>query len=227
MDNVRPKVSNSLIKRSYYTKPAYRPKDLKPDVITFGVKNMTTAGTKAVISKGKVENWVWRPKGNYQDYGNPECVLQDHAIVDSGCFSHMTGNKAYLSDYKDYNRGFVAFGSDPKGGKITVALVQGRQISRMKGLVCAAQKYFTMEMMFGFGKMMLLGLANLVLPGKFGAVRQIWCCQENLVLSGKFGAGRQIWCCQANLVLPGKFGAARQIWCCKAKVYAACYRYYC
>ncbi|GJV39299.1 putative ribonuclease H-like domain-containing protein [Tanacetum coccineum] len=31
----------------------------------------------------------------------------------------MTGNKAYLSDYEYYNRGFVAFGSDPKGSKIT------------------------------------------------------------------------------------------------------------
>ncbi|GJS40112.1 putative ribonuclease H-like domain-containing protein [Tanacetum coccineum] len=39
----------------------------------------------------------------------------DHAVVDSGCSSHMTGNKAYLSDYEDYNGGFVAFGSDPKG----------------------------------------------------------------------------------------------------------------
>ncbi|GJU98042.1 putative ribonuclease H-like domain-containing protein [Tanacetum coccineum] len=27
------------------------------------------------------------------------------------------GNKAYLSDYEDYNGGFVAFGSDPKGDK--------------------------------------------------------------------------------------------------------------
>ncbi|GJZ76656.1 putative ribonuclease H-like domain-containing protein, partial [Tanacetum coccineum] len=35
--------------------------------------------------------------------------------VDSGCSCHMTGNKAYLSDYEDYNEGFVAFGSDPKG----------------------------------------------------------------------------------------------------------------
>ncbi|GJX02679.1 putative ribonuclease H-like domain-containing protein [Tanacetum coccineum] len=35
--------------------------------------------------------------------------------------------------------------------------------------------------------------------GKFGAVRQIWCCQANLVLSGKFGAARQIWCCQAKV----------------------------
>ncbi|GKA93598.1 hypothetical protein Tco_0815584 [Tanacetum coccineum] len=51
--------------------------------------------------------------------GNPEILLQDHAVVDSGCSSHMTGNKAYLSDYEDFNGGFVAFGSDPKRGKIT------------------------------------------------------------------------------------------------------------
>ncbi|GJW25852.1 putative ribonuclease H-like domain-containing protein [Tanacetum coccineum] len=142
MDNVRPRASSSQIKRSYYTKPAFRPKNLKQDVKTSGVKNMTTAGTRAVVNtgKGKMDNdlkksrWVWRPKGNYMDheskekgsfilkkfeYGNPEIFLQDHAVVDSGCSSHMTGNKAYLSDYEDYNGGFVAFGSDPKGGKIT------------------------------------------------------------------------------------------------------------
>ncbi|GKD82248.1 putative ribonuclease H-like domain-containing protein [Tanacetum coccineum] len=44
------------------------------------------------------------------DNGNPEILLQDHAVVDSGCSSHMTGNKAYLSDYEDFNGGFVAFG---------------------------------------------------------------------------------------------------------------------
>ncbi|GJX11646.1 uncharacterized mitochondrial protein-like protein [Tanacetum coccineum] len=42
----------------------------------------------------------------------------------------------------------------------------------LPGLVCAAQKYFTMEMMFGLGNKMLLGLENLVLPGKFGAAKQ-------------------------------------------------------
>ncbi|GJZ70763.1 hypothetical protein Tco_0634614 [Tanacetum coccineum] len=99
LDNVRPKDSNSPIKRSYNTQPVYRPKDLKPKVKTFGVKNMTTVGTRAVVSKGK---------------DNPEILLQDHAMVDSGCSSHMTGNKTYLSDYEDFNGGFVAFGSDPK-----------------------------------------------------------------------------------------------------------------
>ncbi|GJY57806.1 putative ribonuclease H-like domain-containing protein [Tanacetum coccineum] len=143
MDNVRPRGSYSPIKRSYYTKPAFRPKDLKQDVKTFGVQNMTTAGTRAVVNtgKGKMDTdlkksrWVWRPKGNYLDhvskdsgsfmlkkveYVDPKGISKsDHAVVDSGCSSHMTGNKAYLSDYEDYNGGFVAFGSDPKGGKIT------------------------------------------------------------------------------------------------------------
>ncbi|GKE76784.1 hypothetical protein Tco_1542904 [Tanacetum coccineum] len=74
LEIVRPKASNSPIKRSYNTQPVYRPKDLKTDVKTFGVKNMTTVGTRAVVSKGKVENvlkkdkWVWRPKMNYQDH---------------------------------------------------------------------------------------------------------------------------------------------------------------
>ncbi|GJR84583.1 hypothetical protein Tco_0155368 [Tanacetum coccineum] len=74
LDIVRPKASNSPIKRSYFTQPIYRTKDLKPDVKTFGVKNMTTVGTKAVVSKGKVENvrkndkWLWKPKMNYQDH---------------------------------------------------------------------------------------------------------------------------------------------------------------
>ncbi|GJY38873.1 putative ribonuclease H-like domain-containing protein, partial [Tanacetum coccineum] len=56
---------------------------------------------------------------NVRPRGNPESILQEHSVVDSGCSSHITGNKAYLLDYKDYNGGFVDFGSDPKGGKIT------------------------------------------------------------------------------------------------------------
>ncbi|GKG20764.1 hypothetical protein Tco_0380565, partial [Tanacetum coccineum] len=30
--------------------------------------------------------------------------------VDSGCSRHMTGNKAYLVEYQDYNGGPIAFG---------------------------------------------------------------------------------------------------------------------
>ncbi|GKB09216.1 putative ribonuclease H-like domain-containing protein, partial [Tanacetum coccineum] len=62
-------------------------------------------------------------------------------------------------------------------------LTKGFDVTRFNFLV-----YFMMEMMFGLGKKMLLGL---VLEAINGAVRQIWCCQANLVLPGKFGAARK------------------------------------
>ncbi|GJV98813.1 hypothetical protein Tco_1554065 [Tanacetum coccineum] len=111
MDNVRPRGSCSPIKRV---------------VVNTGKGKLDTDLKKS--------RWVWRPKGNYLDHvskdngsfmlkkGNLEILLQDHAVVDSGCSSHMTGNKAYLSDYEDYNGGFVAFGSDPKGDLLTMNL---------------------------------------------------------------------------------------------------------
>ncbi|GJT30549.1 ribonuclease H-like domain-containing protein [Tanacetum coccineum] len=53
MENVRPRASYSPIKRSYYTKLAFRPKNLKQDVKTSRVKNMTTARTRAIVNIGK------------------------------------------------------------------------------------------------------------------------------------------------------------------------------
>ncbi|GJW07760.1 ribonuclease H-like domain-containing protein [Tanacetum coccineum] len=43
-----------------------------------------------------------------EDY--PHRALQNKGIVDSGCSRHMTGNKAYLVEYQDFNGGLVAFG---------------------------------------------------------------------------------------------------------------------
>ncbi|GJT90694.1 ribonuclease H-like domain-containing protein [Tanacetum coccineum] len=48
----------------------------------------------------------WSP--NNWDY--PHRALQNKGIVDSGCSRHMTGNKAYLAEYQDFNGGPVAFG---------------------------------------------------------------------------------------------------------------------
>ncbi|GJX47044.1 putative ribonuclease H-like domain-containing protein [Tanacetum coccineum] len=62
--------------------------------------------------------WVWRPtklngaslafkRHNYID-GMPQ--QDDKGFVDSGCSRHMTGNIAYLSDFKEFDGGYVAFG---------------------------------------------------------------------------------------------------------------------
>ncbi|GKC01547.1 hypothetical protein Tco_0987683 [Tanacetum coccineum] len=116
---------------------------------------MTTARTRAVVNtgKGKLDidlkksRWVWRPKENYLDHvskdsgsfmlkkGNPEILLQDHAVVDSGFSSHITGNKAYLSDYEDFNGGFIAFGSDPKGDELKFNLFSVSQMCDKKNSV--------------------------------------------------------------------------------------------
>ncbi|GJU89992.1 hypothetical protein Tco_1302415 [Tanacetum coccineum] len=127
MDNVRPRSSCSPIKRSYYTKPAFRPKDLKQDVKTFGVKNMTTAGKRVVVNT-ESRSFMLKEVEYVDPKGISKSVMawipKGFPVVDSGCSSHMTGNKAYLSDYEDYNEGFMAFGSDPKGVKDVVQIAQ-------------------------------------------------------------------------------------------------------
>nr|GEZ15303.1 hypothetical protein [Tanacetum cinerariifolium] len=55
-------------------------------------------------------------KGNW---GNPQHALKDKGIINSGCSTHMTGNISYLSYFEEINKGYVAFGGNPKGGKIT------------------------------------------------------------------------------------------------------------
>ncbi|GKB86522.1 putative ribonuclease H-like domain-containing protein [Tanacetum coccineum] len=140
MDNVRPRASSLPSNGTYYSKTVTRPNNLKRVVEPFGYQKLSTAGTSTVVNKSEGQwgsKWVWRPKthtsnsnaraqlvgktakGNKGNAGNPKILLQDHAVVDSGCSCHMTGNKAYLSEYEDYNGGFMAFRSDPKGGRIT------------------------------------------------------------------------------------------------------------
>ncbi|GJU48291.1 putative ribonuclease H-like domain-containing protein [Tanacetum coccineum] len=95
--------------------------------------NITTAELKAVVSnnKGNEANvvktlacWVWRPKQKVLDHvfrhNGASMNFKRFDYVDAqGRSKHMTGNKSYLSDYKEINGGFVAFGGDPKGGRIT------------------------------------------------------------------------------------------------------------
>nr|GEU66807.1 hypothetical protein [Tanacetum cinerariifolium] len=49
---------------------------------------------------------------------NPQHALKDKGIIDNGCSRHMTGNMSYLSDFEELNGRYVAFGGNPKGGKI-------------------------------------------------------------------------------------------------------------
>nr|GEU52866.1 putative ribonuclease H-like domain-containing protein [Tanacetum cinerariifolium] len=51
--------------------------------------------------------------------GNPQHALKDNGVIDSGYSRHLTGNMSYLSNFEELNGGYVAFGGNPKGGKIS------------------------------------------------------------------------------------------------------------
>ncbi|GKC09229.1 putative ribonuclease H-like domain-containing protein, partial [Tanacetum coccineum] len=150
--------SHSSVKRTIYQRTTPKNSDFKEKVNTAKVNNVTTAGTKAVVSavQGHEENvvkssacWIWRPtgkvidhiskdSGSYMpkrfDYGNPQYALQDQGIFDSGCSRHMTGNKSYLIDYQDIDGGFVAFAGSPKGGKIRTGKLDFEDVYFVKEL---------------------------------------------------------------------------------------------
>ncbi|GJW82388.1 ribonuclease H-like domain-containing protein [Tanacetum coccineum] len=44
---------------------------------------------------------------------------EDQGYVDRGCSRHMTGNMSHLSDFKEFDGGYVTFRGGAKGGRIT------------------------------------------------------------------------------------------------------------
>ncbi|GJT46840.1 putative ribonuclease H-like domain-containing protein [Tanacetum coccineum] len=66
----------------------------------FSYQKVNTVEVNAVSAVGG--------KRETADY--PHRALKHKGIVDSGCSKHMTGNKAYLAEYQDFNGGPVAFG---------------------------------------------------------------------------------------------------------------------
>ncbi|GJZ40186.1 putative ribonuclease H-like domain-containing protein [Tanacetum coccineum] len=80
-------------------------------------QKVNTARPKAVLNAVK-GNQVNAVKASAY-WGNPQQDLQEKGVIDSGCSRHMTGNMSYLTDFEEIDGGYVAFGGNPKGGKIT------------------------------------------------------------------------------------------------------------
>ncbi|GJV35615.1 putative ribonuclease H-like domain-containing protein [Tanacetum coccineum] len=132
---------------------------------------VNTARPKAVFNdvKGNQVNaikasacWVWKPitkvidhvsKDNSAsiilkkfDYDNPLQDLQEKGVIYSGCSRHMKENMSYLTDFEEIDRGYVTFGGNPIGGKIT-----GRD-QRVKVIRCDNRTEFKNKEMNQFGE---------------------------------------------------------------------------
>ncbi|GJW78130.1 hypothetical protein Tco_0139812 [Tanacetum coccineum] len=103
VNTVKPIVNNARPKAGFH-------KSVSPFRKSF---NRTTT-LRTNFSKQKVNtaevNAVSAVKGKRETADYPQRALQNKGIVDSGCSRHMTGNKAYLAEYQDFNGGPVAFG---------------------------------------------------------------------------------------------------------------------
>ncbi|GJW41710.1 putative ribonuclease H-like domain-containing protein [Tanacetum coccineum] len=137
------KIAHLTVKRPFHKNTSFKNSNIDQRVNTVSGKKINTARPKVVVNDVKGNNanavkasacWVWKPKTKIQvvmawvpketDFliycaGAIHKGFNDQGVIDSGCSRHMTGNMSYLTDYEEIDRGYVAFGGNPKGGKIT------------------------------------------------------------------------------------------------------------
>ncbi|GJU70632.1 putative ribonuclease H-like domain-containing protein [Tanacetum coccineum] len=90
-----------------------------PKIAVHGAKSKThfskqaqSTAKRPFYKKTRLTNRVKGGKPQHDDKG----------FVNGGCLRHMTENIAYLSDFKEFDRGYVAFGGGAYGGRITESL---------------------------------------------------------------------------------------------------------
>ncbi|GKE01802.1 ribonuclease H-like domain-containing protein [Tanacetum coccineum] len=110
-----PKSAQSTVKRPYQIRTSLTNKFFSQKVNTAKGK-FYTARPKAVNTARPNLLVVNAVRANQ---GHPQKVQEDQVYVDSGCSRHMTGNMSYLSDFKEFNEGYVTCGGGANGGKIT------------------------------------------------------------------------------------------------------------
>ncbi|GJY59171.1 putative ribonuclease H-like domain-containing protein [Tanacetum coccineum] len=129
------KTTQATIKRPFQYKTVLTNKRLTQKVNTAKAQAVNTAGPKivktarpnfAVVIAVRVNQanvvkasacWVWRPTKPDSALGKPQ--QDDTGFVYSGCSRHMTGNIAYLSNFKEFDGGYVTFGGGTHGGRIS------------------------------------------------------------------------------------------------------------
>nr|GEV64206.1 ribonuclease H-like domain-containing protein [Tanacetum cinerariifolium] len=81
-------------------------------------KKINTANEKVNTARPNsvVLNVVKENKGKA---GHSHKQIEDQGYFDSGCSWHMSRNISYLTDFKEFDGGYVAFRGGTKGGKIT------------------------------------------------------------------------------------------------------------
>nr|GFC32325.1 ribonuclease H-like domain-containing protein [Tanacetum cinerariifolium] len=149
---LKPHVTRPRPAKTVVTKPYSPPRwtiNCSPShkTSTFPPKVIAAKAPMVNVVKGVQENWVWKPKCPILDHvshnTNASMTLKRFDYNDAlRRFKYMTGNMSYLSNFEELNGGYVSFGDNPKGGKIS-----GKGKIRTGKLDCD-DVYFVKELKF-------------------------------------------------------------------------------
>nr|GEV67124.1 ribonuclease H-like domain-containing protein [Tanacetum cinerariifolium] len=120
------KSAHSSVKRPIHKKTTFTNNNVPQKFNTVRSKTVNIAWPKVVVNvvlRNRVNAvkasacWVWKPKTKVKDHvskhnGQSTNGLTGQRSNDSGCLRHMTRNMSYLTDYKEIDEGYVAFGDD-------------------------------------------------------------------------------------------------------------------
>ncbi|GJY74402.1 putative ribonuclease H-like domain-containing protein [Tanacetum coccineum] len=117
-----PKTAQSTVRRPFQSKTALSNKRFTHKVNTAKAQAVNTARPQAVNTARPKTVKTARPNSAVVNVvrvnqGKPQ--QDDTGFVDSGCSRHMTGNIAYLSDFKEFDGGYVTFGGGAHGDRIS------------------------------------------------------------------------------------------------------------
>nr|GEU55594.1 retrovirus-related Pol polyprotein from transposon TNT 1-94 [Tanacetum cinerariifolium] len=129
----RPRLDKPVVTK--LNSPSRQPLNCNPSPKAGNSPPRVTAVKAQMVNAAKVVHgkWEWKPKCPILDHVSRntsasmtlkrfdynDALGRSKGVIDSGCSRHMTGNMSYLSDFEELNGGYVAFGSNPKGGKIS------------------------------------------------------------------------------------------------------------
>ncbi|GJR14873.1 retrovirus-related pol polyprotein from transposon TNT 1-94 [Tanacetum coccineum] len=114
-----PKIAQSTVRRPFQSKTALSNKRFTHKVNTAKAQAVNTARPQAVNTARKKIVKTARPIFAVVNAVRGKPQQDDTGFVDSGCSRHMTGNIAYLSDFKEFDGGYVTFRGGAHGGRIS------------------------------------------------------------------------------------------------------------
>nr|GEU28806.1 hypothetical protein [Tanacetum cinerariifolium] len=133
----KPTVTKPRQAKTVVTKPTLPPRrqinhSTSPKASNFPPKVTAAKATMVNAAKSVQGKWEWKPKCPILDHVSRNTsasmtlkrfdyndALRRSKVIDCGCSRNMTGNMFYLYEFEELNGGYVSFGGNPKGGKIS------------------------------------------------------------------------------------------------------------